>query len=376
MRTRVRSKHVFVNVPFDAEFEPLLVALIVGLTAYELVPRSVLEIPTEKDRLDRLRALISECGHSVHDLSRVSLDGDVPRFNMPFEVGLALGIHGTDSAHKWIVFEQTRHRLTRSLSDLGGYDPEIHEGTPEGVLRGIRGWLGKRKPLIQQEDLQGLYRELDAAVPRVKADCGGKLFSHTAFRELVVTGQNRATEHFARASVANRKPVPPAGDDQWFGLLYSLAGMNSLSVTEQEVREAVRTRHHGFGSRYFDLQRRIGAFHTDIGELYVADINNDGRMEYVVCDTNSTGLHNNWLAAIFTPYNAAMVRVELPKRVPFFKPQTPYYFARPFLTVTKDGTVIMNFSEGVGSKEKRASYVWIGKRIRLVERVPVGITHP
>jgi hypothetical protein len=369
----MKRKHVFINVPFDVDFEPLFVALVAGLTAYELVPRTVLEIPPEEDRLDRLRQLIKECGHSVHDLSRVTVDGapPVPRFNMPFELGLALGIHGGNPNHRWIIFEQTRHRLTRSLSDLGGYDVEIHDARPEGVLQRIRSRLTKNKPLVQHEDLQVLHRELDA-VPRIKEQCGG-LFTHGAFRELVVTGQNRASEHFARVSAASRKSLPEAGDDELFGLLYSLAHMRGLDVSEAEVRDAVRGRHDRLDGKYFDLQQRIGAFHTDIGELYVADINNDGRMEYVVCDTNSTGLHNNHIAAIFTPHNAAMVPVELPGRLPFCKERSVMYFARPFLTMAKDGAVIMNFSEGVGSKEKRASYVWTGNRIRLVERVSVGI---
>jgi hypothetical protein len=73
---RARRSHVFVNVPFDQEYEPLLVALVAALTAYDLVPRTVLEIPPEVDRLDRLRKLIQGCGMSVHDLSRVALDGD------------------------------------------------------------------------------------------------------------------------------------------------------------------------------------------------------------------------------------------------------------------------------------------------------------
>ena len=369
----MKRKHVFVNVPFDAECEPLFVALVAGLTAYELVPRTVLEIPPEEDRLDRLRQLIKECGHSVHDLSRVTLDGapPVPRFNMPFELGLALGIHGATPNHRWIIFEQTRHRLTRSLSDLGGYDVEIHDGTPEGILRGLRNRLRKTKPLIRHEDLQALYRELDAAVPRIKEQCGS-LFTHGAFVELVATGQNRANEHFARVAAASRTPVLAAGEDEWFGLVYSLARMKGLEVTEKGVRDAVHHRYQRLGA-YFDLQQGIGAFYTDIGELYLADINNDGRLEYVVCDTNSTGLHNNHIAAIFTPHNAALVPVELPKRLPFRKDKSVMYFARPFLSVAKDGTVIMNFSEGVGSKEKRASYVWTGNRIRLVERVPVGI---
>lgn len=177
-------------------------------------------------------------------------------------------------------------------------------------------------------------------------------------------------EHFARAVVAPRKPVAPADESHWFALLYSLAGMRNLGLTEEDVRDAVAKRHHRLDGAFVKVQHDIGAFYTDIGELYVADINNDGRAEYVVCDTNSTGLHNNHIAGVFVPHNAAMIPVDLPARLPFCK--GAMYFARPFLTEAPDGTVIMNFSEGVGTKEKRASYVWRGKQIRLMERVAVG----
>jgi hypothetical protein len=109
-----RETNVFLNVPFDDEYKPLYVALIAALTAFGSTPRTVLEIPTQNVRLDRLRALIAECRVSVHDLSRVKGSGrpPVPRFNMPFELGLTLGIH--QKHHAWFIFESEPHRV-RSL---------------------------------------------------------------------------------------------------------------------------------------------------------------------------------------------------------------------------------------------------------------------
>lgn len=60
-----RPTNVFLNFPFDDDYEPLYVALIAALTAFGFVPRTVLEIPPQKDRLNRLRALIAECDASV-----------------------------------------------------------------------------------------------------------------------------------------------------------------------------------------------------------------------------------------------------------------------------------------------------------------------
>jgi hypothetical protein len=55
-----------------------------------LLPRSALEIPGPTRRLDRILELISACRYSFHDLSRVQLSRGAPRFNMPFEAGLAV----------------------------------------------------------------------------------------------------------------------------------------------------------------------------------------------------------------------------------------------------------------------------------------------
>ncbi len=57
---------------------------------------------------------------------------------MPFELGLAVAFAEVDSVRdSWFVFETKRHRLSKSLSDLGGTDPYIHKGTIEGVMREI-----------------------------------------------------------------------------------------------------------------------------------------------------------------------------------------------------------------------------------------------
>jgi hypothetical protein len=84
---------VFLNVPYDRKFENLFLAYIAGISAFGLAPRATLEIRTSQRRLEKIRNLIALCGYSIHDLSRVELDASaprVPRFNMPFELGLAV----------------------------------------------------------------------------------------------------------------------------------------------------------------------------------------------------------------------------------------------------------------------------------------------
>ena len=54
---------------------------------------ATLELPGPQRRLDRIAELLASCHYSFHDLSRVETAGPaprVPRFNMPFELGLAV----------------------------------------------------------------------------------------------------------------------------------------------------------------------------------------------------------------------------------------------------------------------------------------------
>ena len=93
MRSRREAyrRGVFLNVPFDIGYERLFVALISALVSLGRVPRCVLEIPEQGiGRLSRIFRLVRTCPVSVHDLSRV---GQPVRFNMPFELGLAVALY-------------------------------------------------------------------------------------------------------------------------------------------------------------------------------------------------------------------------------------------------------------------------------------------
>jgi hypothetical protein len=197
-RRSVRRKRfdVFLNVPFDRQYEPLLLALVAGLTAFGLTPRCVLEIPTQQDRLRRLLHLIEECDASVHDLSRSGSYGRAPRcarFNMPFELGLAVAqaIDGND--HAWIVLEATPYRVQKSLSDINGFDPFIHHGTAQGVLRAVADAFHRPGRSPSMLELQRVYRTQRATARELKTQDGADtLFNRRHFGQLVLVAQKTA----------------------------------------------------------------------------------------------------------------------------------------------------------------------------------------
>ena len=111
MPPRAERESAFLNIPYDQRYENLYLAFIAGLCAFGLRPRATIEIPGAKRRLERIIELIRGCRYSFHDLSRIQLDRHppaTPRFNMPFELGLAVDWSpGAGSRHEWFVFEST-----------------------------------------------------------------------------------------------------------------------------------------------------------------------------------------------------------------------------------------------------------------------------
>ncbi len=168
-------------------------ALIAGLSGLGLIPRCVLEIQTTAGRLQRIFELIKRCRSSIHDLSRTQLSSGplrCPRFNMPFELGLAVArAQLAQYEHHWVVFESRQYRLQHSLSDLNGFDPFIHGGTVHGTLDVLmNAFISERETTTS--DLMSRYRDLRKFVWTLrKHNKRASLFTPHAFRQLVIASQ-------------------------------------------------------------------------------------------------------------------------------------------------------------------------------------------
>ncbi len=140
-------------------------------------------------RYDRLCKLIEECPFGIHDLSRTetNLDG-LPRFNMPFELGLFLGAHrfgGRRQKRKQtLVTIRERHTLGKYLSDLAGVDPVAHEADAAKLIKAVRDFFVRA--LAEEAEIAGdtarrlpgaaaiatRFRAFEAALPGI-AKAGG-----------------------------------------------------------------------------------------------------------------------------------------------------------------------------------------------------------
>lgn len=193
------TESVFLNIPYDSQFENLFLAYIAATSAFGFIPRATLEIPLSRRRLDRILSLIAESEYSVHDLSRVQLDNvrpRTPRFNMPFELGLAVAVERTSALkHAWVVCESQPHRIQKSLSDLNGTDVYIHGGTVGGVFREFCSIFvrSRRQPTVPQ--MMEVYRILRANFRKILRAAGARSpFNARVFRDLSVLASAAADQ--------------------------------------------------------------------------------------------------------------------------------------------------------------------------------------
>lgn len=142
------ERSLFINCPFDPEYLPLLHCLIFTVLECGLQPRLALDgADSGESRVNKIRNLIQSCRFSIHDISRIEplREGELPRFNMPFELGLDLGCKyygGERSADKQsLILEQERYRFQRVLSDIAGNDIRAHGGDPVTLIIEVRNWL-------------------------------------------------------------------------------------------------------------------------------------------------------------------------------------------------------------------------------------------
>lgn len=103
-------------------------------------------------RFTEIVRLITECGLSVHDISRVQLDRDssLPRFNMPLELGADLGLRLQGPVRqrdrKILILDTESHRYDKTLSDISGMDIEAHGDHVGKVIKRVRDWLNANRP--------------------------------------------------------------------------------------------------------------------------------------------------------------------------------------------------------------------------------------
>lgn len=160
------QRSVFINCPFDDQYAPILQAIAFCVVYLGFVPRLAPEnADNAAARLDRIIELVRGSKYGIHDLSRCkSVEAaEYARMNMPFELGIDHACRKFGENHLQskviLILEQNRYDYQKALSDISGWDIQVHEGDYEKAVRRVRSWLVAQAgaPGIGASLIQGKY---------------------------------------------------------------------------------------------------------------------------------------------------------------------------------------------------------------------------
>lgn len=172
------DRQVFVNVPFDTRYRKLLHALVFVLHDCRLIARCALEADDGGTvRLEKIYGIIKDCRFGIHDLSRTTLDGKhrLPRFNMPLELGIFLGVRRFGRPRQrrktCLILDRDRYRYQIFCSDISGQDIRAHGNEVSTAITNVRHWLQANLPpsthIPGAGSIVGRYLEFRRDLPRI-----------------------------------------------------------------------------------------------------------------------------------------------------------------------------------------------------------------
>lgn len=186
------TKAVFINCPFDKDFEPTFEAILFATVCCGFIPRSALESGSvAESRMERIVQAIFSSKYSIHDLSRCRGEGSeqLARFNMPLELGIAMARRymegGKGQKHDWLLLVPEGHVYMKFVSDLAGFDPVRYDGTPESVVPKVMAWLATRPDTIRTptpQDVLAALPKFQSEKARLQKEWGG----HAPWADLVL----------------------------------------------------------------------------------------------------------------------------------------------------------------------------------------------
>jgi hypothetical protein len=144
---------VFVNCPLDEQYRHLFDAIVFAVQDCGYIARCALEVDDASEvRIEKIAKIIGGCKFGIHDISRTELDSDtnLPRFNMPLELGLFLGAKRFGRAEQklksCLILDVERYRFQKFISDIAGQDIAAHGADTSKAIRVVRNWLSDATP--------------------------------------------------------------------------------------------------------------------------------------------------------------------------------------------------------------------------------------
>jgi len=166
---------VFINCPFDPEYQSIFEAMVFAVSDCGFQPRCALEVDDGSQiRIEKIYRVIASCKFGIHDVSMTELDPahQLPRFNMPLELGVFLGAkrygQGKQKEKICLILDRESYRYQKFMSDIAGQDIRSHDGQPGAVISLVRNWLRDASPSVSMpggETIADRYDEFRSQLP-------------------------------------------------------------------------------------------------------------------------------------------------------------------------------------------------------------------
>ena len=180
MKLNHYTDNVFINCPFDLAYKPLFDAIVFAVHDCGFIARCALEEEdTSQVRIDKIYAIIEDCRYGIHDISRTELDevSGLPRFNMPLELGIFLGAKRFGAKEQkrknCLVLDRELYRYQQFISDIAGQDIQVHNNSPETIIKVVRNWLrttSRRETLPSGNIIWERYQNFMKDLPQMAQD--------------------------------------------------------------------------------------------------------------------------------------------------------------------------------------------------------------
>ena len=188
------GRDVFINCPFTADYQNHFQAIVFTVVRSGFTPRCARESDDGGEvRFEKICRIISGCPYAVHDISKTEPDADsgLPRFNMPFELGLFLGAKRFGGRphrqKKSLIFDRAPFRYQSFISDISGQDIHPHNGEVDQLIRELATWLRDqaRDPKVPGGiAVADEYSKFKVDLPSIAGDMQLQL-SELTFKDLV-----------------------------------------------------------------------------------------------------------------------------------------------------------------------------------------------
>lgn len=186
---------IFINCPFDKEYKPLLKALIFTSLYLGFEPQISTTVSSGYLRIEEIKKLISGSKYSIHDISRCEplKIGELPRFNMPYEMGIDIGCTEYGDlqmrSKRCLILEKIKNRYDTVISDISGQDIKEHNNKPKKLIEKVLEWFTANGaiPVNQVPSLSSTWAKYQDCNAKIEVTLASSGFKKNEIKNLAIT---------------------------------------------------------------------------------------------------------------------------------------------------------------------------------------------